>query len=209
MLFPNLTNSQILSKLEINERILKYRYMKYGGMGYDLLEALHIHISPEEIFKYGKAFGITEKQKQHLKYWLESNCEMKKTMEKCRIGYVYTARSLFDNGSWGILTKIRRHVVEWEPKITKDGKIKYLKCDWLEKPRIIYNDGKTIALKRECSKLSGYIKYRSSNTFDGTDEFYGSRVFVFTLDKNEWRRATIEEKADVLNAIKVMNIVSN
>ena len=77
MLFENKTNSKMLAKLNISENTLKQKHMTYPGHGLDLLEALHTIISPEELIKHRKAFGITKQQAERLKDWLEVNCSMK------------------------------------------------------------------------------------------------------------------------------------
>lgn len=206
MLFENKTNSKILSELNIDERILKFGYMKGRGQGLELLELLHTVVSPEEIFKHYKAFNMTAVQVKKLRNWLKHNCKMSETVKDSISKYGYHQRDLFEDGRMGILTKIRRYVVEWEPKVNANGEIEYEEFAWLNAPEVVFQNEDTIALKRKYNDKYYYVSMCDHNqVYDSQkDKFYGKQLTVYKLENNKWRRAKISEKLDIIDTIQVI-----
>lgn len=202
-MFENKTNSSILANLKLDEDKFKYEYMKGKGLGLELLEALHTYISPEEIYKHHKAFNISKNRLKYLKGWLDSNCNMFESMKTIELGYQYISKSLFESGGYGVLSKIRRHVVEWEPKIDAEGNLIYTDLHWLEIPKVIFQNEDSILVTRKCNPDAYKISYRT-DTFMGKDTFYEKQSFAFKLENNKWRKANINEANELKNAMIIM-----
>lgn len=202
-MFENKTNSNILANLKLNEDKLKYKYMNGKGLGLDLLEALHTYISPEEIYKHHKAFNISKNRLKYLKGWLDSNCDMSQSMKAIGLGYGFTSKSLFDGGGYGILSKIRRHVVEWEPKLDENGTLIFDDLHWLEAPVVTFENEDSKVIVRHCNPAA-YTKTFGTDDFKGRDDFYEKQFFAFKLENNKWRKANINEANELKNAINIM-----
>lgn len=203
MLFKNKTNSKILENLQIEERILKFKYMRSQGSGLELLEALHSVVSPEEIFEHYKAFGMTKNQVNRLKIWLKHNCDINLTTKEVGFGYGFIMRSLGDNGKNGVLTKIRRNLTDWEPTITPEGKLHFNDYDWLKTPKIIFKNSEMILVKREYDNIT----YKPKIFGTGKDTFYEKQLIGFVKVDNVWRKATHGERKEIINALEVMKVL--
>lgn len=90
MTFQNKTNSQILAQLQVPAKNFTQLQMTRPGWGYDLLEALHNIISPEELKRRQKELRITDTQLKKLFQWLECNCDVTKLMKVTGHGYQFS-----------------------------------------------------------------------------------------------------------------------
>lgn len=200
MLFENKTNSEILANLKVDEKILKYVYMSGDGAGLELLEALHHVVSPEEIYKHYKAFGIPKTQVEKLKVWLGFNCDLKLTRKAIGLGYGYTLRALGDNGGYGLLTKIRRNLIEWEPKVTPSGEVEFTTYKWLKDPEVVFENDTYKVIMRAYEERR---EYRSKIYESERDNFYEQHTFCFTKDEESgtWRKCDYGEKKELIESL--------
>lgn len=209
MLFENKTNSEILAKLQVPKRILSQKQMIRPGWGLDILDALHNVISPEELKLRQKELKLTDNQLNKLFKWLECNCDIFTLMKELDCGYQYSMISIVDNNSWGVLTKIRRYLVNWKPTILPDGSIAYNKLSWLEDPILKFKNEDSKLYHRKGKQIAGWNTGHSPYCYaNNSDEWYEKQFFGFQKINGIWQEASKEHTQSILEAFKVMEAMT-
>ncbi|MDF2534140.1 MAG: hypothetical protein K0R18_297 [Bacillales bacterium] len=222
MLFENKTNSKILANLQVPKNILNKMYMTNPGWGLDILEALHTIISPEELVLRQMELNISDKQIKRLFKWLKVNCHMNDyrnlilVEEEMSLGYHFAMMSIIDNNQWGLLTKIRRNLINYDIQINTNGEISYEEIKWVKAPELIFENEDSRLYVRNPVRVAGNRYSRQQNPKLASyycyakekDYFYENISICFQKINGQWQKATEEHKQNILNAIEVIKLMA-
>jgi hypothetical protein len=198
---PKKLRSPMMQQLKIHPNAKTRLYMTREGYGNDLIHALTYIITPEELIERKDELRITNNQIHRLKVWLKNNCDIMSTMKELGTGYDNICQSLFDNNSWGILTKIRRYVVKWQPYINKDGYLTWPTFYYIGQTEVLYKSDDVIIVKRKNHHIWHGMGRSSSDTW------YERNPVCMQKINGEWQYISKNSKIvkDIFNALKVMD----
>lgn len=117
---------------------------------------------------------------------------------------------IVDNGSWGVLTKIRRFLSDWHPKLDSNGQLSYKRLKWMEKPELLFENEDTKLYVRKAKPFrdqskEGVSHYCYAATYD---EYYEKQMFCYQKINGKWQIASDKYTKEVLDAIEIMKVIA-